>query len=300
MGEREIFGWNNWGIKGVNLFVYVTNNSIKYTDPEGKQRIAAKTVRIRGAKVTAQNQITSARIKRIHRRMLTEFRKHIKRNPATCSSQYKSSKCSRLMQNKPTNIPYHKTYFNCLHFVINYVLALKTGKVYYPGIEAKKRFANINKKEIYNVLTGGFTPRQVFPRPGRRGAKGLRDRIRYYRAGQLGTGSKAGWYVERGIPGQAYRVVKTASGALLRLQTGDIIYTAEGETGRSFDLKHKLFVVIKGDTIELWGIYNFYNPEETNVSRTAGKRQILLLKLNKSSSAYYKRRIITNVVRPVY
>jgi len=84
--------------------------------------------------------------------------------------------------------------------------------------------------------------------------------LKYYDAGNPTgwPGISTGWYVERGVPSDegSYKLVFTLEGGTrvpLRLCSGDILDTAEGEKKTKFELRHKSFVVIEGREISTWG-----------------------------------------------
>jgi len=128
---------------------------------------------------------------------------------------------------------------------------------------------------------------------------GVVDRLTFYRAGSKPDIQKDGWYVERGTPydESSYKFVYTPQRLKgqpdkvpLRILNGDVIYTSEGLNKSGFGVRHANFVVIKGDSLSLWGARTKNMPE-------IEKKGVLYLPLQRGSDATDDRRIIINVWR---
>jgi hypothetical protein len=130
---------------------------------------------------------------------------------------------------------------------------------------------------------------------------GLTDRLKFYaETDPVGnpSGLATGWYVERGFPYDkgTYKLIYTTERGRkvpLKLQSGDIIDTAEGENGVRFELRHKQLVVIEGNEVSTWGNVRRKDAEPPGIQ----KDSLYLIPIYRRDAATYDRRIIIGVWR---
>ena len=286
---------------GLNIFSYASNNPVSHIDPNGQTSKLSKTG---GTPVKSNLDLTLELITKVHDEVM---------------------------------LGYDKENYHCLDQAQNYVLNLMTGTYYTKGSEIKKKFNKlINdgdvdvvydiKKEMPGSSIPGWTSK-VFIRPNdphgrKRFGKnvGMVDKLVYFPK-KNASNLAEGWYIKREKFEKRAGVYKKIGEELVKktlmlngkplmvngkplkvhvkIENGDVLYTAQGEHGSDFDLRHKVFVFIKGKNIEFFGAYGRgRGGEEESSSGT------LLLKVrNQTGSPHFMsfaRRIITKVLRSDY
>lgn len=211
--------------------------------------------------------------------------------------------------------------YHCKDQASNYALALMTGYYTNKGKKIRwefyKQLKNNNIKISYDIKkatpglkTKGWTS-SVFIRPNdpdntktyynptQSLYMGMVDKLVYLPKGNTNKYTE-GWYIKRQIfakQNNKYKKVRdefvTYNKLPVQIKNGDILYTAQAESGTGFQLRHAVFVVINGKKIDFFGAY----PVEESGT---GSLKLKVRDLRKKYGMSFVRRIIIKVWSPVY